>query len=220
MGEERVSVQGFRPMRIGILGGTGPAGKALGARLASIGYEIVLGSRSKYRAMETVDDILGQWRRERPDLDPIPIALFGMIARVYLISRRYINGTLKEFGLTREMFDVLATLRRSGPPYQLTPTQLSRSLVLTGPGMTNRLDRLEESGLVLRLRSTGDRRSVQISLTAEGFKLIEEVTEELAHSESQLIATFDPEKATQLIGLLEELTRQLRQNESRTTGAN
>ena len=84
------------------------------------------------------DDILGQWRRERPDLDPMPIALFGMLARVYLISRRYINGTLEEFGLTREMFDVLATLRRSGPPYQLTPTQPSRSLVLTGPGMTNR----------------------------------------------------------------------------------
>ena len=66
------------------------------------------------------DDILGQWRRERPDLDPIPIALFGMLARVYLISTRYINGTLEEFGLTREMFDVLATLRRSGPPYQLS----------------------------------------------------------------------------------------------------
>jgi NADPH-dependent F420 reductase len=61
MGEQRVSVQGFRPMRIGILGGTGPAGTALGARLASIGYEIVLGSRSKYRAMETVDEIVGQW---------------------------------------------------------------------------------------------------------------------------------------------------------------
>jgi DNA-binding MarR family transcriptional regulator len=176
-------------------------------------------SRPSTEAALGVDDILGQWRRERPDLDPIPIALFGMIARVYLISRRHINGTLKEFGLTREMFDVLATLRRSGPPYQLTPTQLSRSLVLTGPGMTNRLDRLEESGLVLRLRSSGDRRSVQISLTAEGFKLIEEVTEQLAHSESQLIAAFAPEKATQLIGLLEELTGQLRQNEARTNGA-
>lgn len=68
MGEERVSVQGFRPMRIGILGGTGPAGKALGARLASIGYEIVLGSRSKYRAMETVDEILGRWPDYKLDM--------------------------------------------------------------------------------------------------------------------------------------------------------
>jgi DNA-binding MarR family transcriptional regulator len=161
-----------------------------------------------------VDDILGQWRRERPDLDPIPIALFGMIARVHVISRRRINRTLKEFDLTREMFDVLATLRRSGPPYQLTPTQLSRSLVLTGPGMTNRLDRLEENGLVLRARSSGDRRSVQIVLTAEGFKLIEDVTGRLADSESQLIEAFDRDKAAQLIGLLEELTAQLRQNES------
>jgi 8-hydroxy-5-deazaflavin:NADPH oxidoreductase len=48
-------------MRIGILGGTGPAGTALGARLASIGYEVVLGSRSKYRAMEARDSVLEQW---------------------------------------------------------------------------------------------------------------------------------------------------------------
>jgi NADPH-dependent F420 reductase len=68
MGEDRVSVQGFRPMRIGILGGTGPAGKALGALLASIGYEIVLGSRSKYRAMETVDEILSQWPDYKLDM--------------------------------------------------------------------------------------------------------------------------------------------------------
>lgn len=45
-------------MRIGILSGTGPAGSALGARLASIGYEVVLGSRSRYRAMEAVDTII------------------------------------------------------------------------------------------------------------------------------------------------------------------
>jgi len=52
-------------MRIGILGGTGPAGTALGARLASVGYEVVLGSRSKYRAMEARDEVIERW----PDLD-------------------------------------------------------------------------------------------------------------------------------------------------------
>ncbi|MEY3745208.1 MAG: hypothetical protein RL430_720 [Actinomycetota bacterium] len=49
-------------MRIGILGGTGPAGSALGARLASVGYEVVIGSRSKYRAMETVDGLKAQFK--------------------------------------------------------------------------------------------------------------------------------------------------------------
>ena len=48
-------------MRIGILGGTGPAGKALAARLASVGFEVVVGSRSKYRAMESVDNLLDAW---------------------------------------------------------------------------------------------------------------------------------------------------------------
>ncbi len=52
-------------MQIGILGGTGPAGKALGARLASVGYPVVLGSRSKYRALEARDEVLAHW----PDLE-------------------------------------------------------------------------------------------------------------------------------------------------------
>ena len=161
-----------------------------------------------------VDNILSQWQLARPDLDPTPIALFGIIARVYLISKPRISKTLGEFGLTREMFDVLATLRRSGPPYRLTPTQLSHSLVLTGPGMTNRLDRLEEAGLVLRTPDSRDRRSVHISLTSEGFKLIEEVTPQLADSERRLLASFDPDKTRQLIGLLEELAAHLRSRES------
>lgn len=164
-----------------------------------------------------VDDILGEWQRARPDLDPTPIALFGSIARVYLMSKPRISRTLREFGLTREMFDVLATLRRSGPPYRLTPTQLSRSLVLTGPGMTNRLDRLEEAGLVLRTPDNRDRRSVHISLTSEGFKLIEEVTPQLADSERDLITAFDPDKARQLVHLLEQLAEHLRKNESRAS---
>jgi NADPH-dependent F420 reductase len=48
-------------VKIGILGGTGPAGSALAARLASVGYETIIGSRSKYRAMETVDKLLAEW---------------------------------------------------------------------------------------------------------------------------------------------------------------
>ena len=160
-----------------------------------------------------VDDILSQWQQARPDLDPTPIALFGIIARVHLISKPRISRTLGEFGLTREMFDVLATLRRSGPPYRLTPTQLSRSLVLTGPGMTNRLDRLEEAGFVLRTPDSRDRRSVHISLTSEGFKLIEEVIPQLADNERHLIKAFDPDKARQLISLLEELATHLRKHE-------
>src|SRR4051812_20325310 len=48
-------------MRIGILGGTGPAGRALAGRLASIGYSVVIGSRSKYKAMEARDELVAKW---------------------------------------------------------------------------------------------------------------------------------------------------------------
>lgn len=55
-------------MRIGILGGTGPAGSGLAARLASIGYDAVIGSRSKYRAMEAVDSLVERFPALRDKL--------------------------------------------------------------------------------------------------------------------------------------------------------
>lgn len=160
---------------------------------------------------DPVERILAQWQRERPDLDSTAIALFGTIARVYLLSRPRINRILKDFGLTREMFDVLATLRRAGPPYRLTPTQLSRSLVLTGPGMTNRLDRLEEDGLVVRTPDRRDRRSLHISLSSDGFKLIDKVAPRLAEGEDEMLAGFDRGQTTRLIELLDELAEHLMQ---------
>jgi len=57
-------------MRIGIVGGTGPAGSALAARLADIGYEVVLGSRSKYRSMEVVDALIERWPQRELAISP------------------------------------------------------------------------------------------------------------------------------------------------------
>jgi DNA-binding MarR family transcriptional regulator len=149
------------------------------------------------------------WRHERPAAGAVSIALFCTVARVHLLSKPLINRMLKEFGLTREMFDVLATLWRAGPPYRLTPTQLSRLLMLTGPGTTNRLDRLEEDGLVVRTPDHRDRRSLHISLTSDGFELIEKIAPRLALSEGELLAGFAPEKTARLKELLDELAEHL-----------
>lgn len=170
------------------------------------------------RRPDRVETIIQQWRRERPDLNPEPMALFGALARAYLLSRSHVERLLAEFGLTREMFDVLAALRRSGPPYRLTPTQLSHSLMLTGAGVTNRLDRLEERGLIERIPDRHDRRSVSIQLTREGFELVDRTVPHFVQGERDLLTDFDQEKVRHLTALLEEFAEYLLDREAPRTG--
>jgi DNA-binding MarR family transcriptional regulator len=130
------------------------------------------GSRDD-NAQEPVAAIIAHWKRERPDLDFEPMLLFASLARAYFGITTHIDQLVADHGLTRGMFDVLATLRRAGPPYSLTPKQLSASLLLSGAGMTNRLDRLEALKLTVRRPEPSDRRSLQIKLTDKGLKLVD-----------------------------------------------
>jgi DNA-binding MarR family transcriptional regulator len=102
--------------------------------------------------------ILEQWSRERPDLD---VSAMGVIGRISRLSRHFERGLAEifsSFGLGGGEFDVLATLRRAGEPYRLTPTELSKSLMVSSGSMTNRLDRLERAGFITRLPDPSDRR--------------------------------------------------------------
>ena len=121
---------------------------------------------------DLVDTIIEQWGRERPDLDSTGMEV---AARVFLLARRLerrLDEVLAPLGLTLWQFDVLATLRRSGPPYQLSPTRLMQASMLSSGAMTNRLDRLEAAGLVRREADPNDRRGLRISLTPEGHAVI------------------------------------------------
>ena len=118
---------------------------------------------------DDVDRALEDWRRERPDLDPQAIEISDRIARLARRTESRVGAVLKAYGLGPPGYGVLAALRRAGDPYELTPTQLSRSALLTSGAMTNRLDRMEAAGLVERVRlETGDRRSIRIRLTLKG----------------------------------------------------
>src|SRR5690242_18094475 len=122
-------------------------------------------AESKKRAADAVDTIVEQWRAERPDLDPSPIALFGRVHRIYLRYQTVLNKTFEKHGLNSASFDVLAALRRSGAPYRKTGTQLASGSLLSSAGVTFRLDRLEEAGLIERQRDKDDRRVVHSALT-------------------------------------------------------
>jgi DNA-binding MarR family transcriptional regulator len=122
---------------------------------------------------DSIDHILAQWKRERPELD---LEMLGIIGRVRLLANRFeqrFEVLSRKAGLTRGLADVLAALRRGGPPYRLTPTELFNAMLVTSGGMTHRLDRLEKLGLIKRLSHPEDRRALHIELTVKGRKLID-----------------------------------------------
>ncbi|MDC9808765.1 MULTISPECIES: MarR family winged helix-turn-helix transcriptional regulator [Rhizobium] len=121
-----------------------------------------------------VDRILAQWRRERPDLDVEPMGILGRLKRLGTHLGREVEAVLLKHGLSTSAFDVLATLRRAGTPYRLSPGELLEMTMVSSGTMTNRIDQLEKAGFVERVVNPQDRRSVLIALTDKGFATVEE----------------------------------------------
>ena len=115
-----------------------------------------------------LDDILAQWRRERPDLDPSALGVLGRLLRSAHLADAALADGLAELDLQSGWFDLLAALRRVGAPYELNPTQLMRASLLTSGGITKRLDRLAGAGLVERRPDPNDRRGTLVRLTRRG----------------------------------------------------
>ena len=139
-----------------------------------------------------VDLILEQWRTERPELDPSPIGVIGRISRLARELEQRLEPVYRAHGLEPGWHDVLATLRRTGPPYQLRPTDFAGQLMLTSSGTTKRLDRLEQAGLVARAPDPEDRRGTLITLTDAGHELIDAVTE--AHLDERAPPPLRPQR--------------------------
>lgn len=156
-----------------------------------------------------VDGILAQWQRERPDIDCSPVGPLGRLSRVHQYVSQNITAHHKSLGLNSGEFDVLATLRRSGAPYRLTPTALFQSAMLSSGAMTNRLNRLEQAGHIRRLPDPQDRRSLMVELTEQGVALIDRAFEAHVDNERQIIAQLPSEQLAQLDELLRQWLIQL-----------
>jgi DNA-binding MarR family transcriptional regulator len=136
---------------------------------------------------DTVDEIQAAWQRERPDLDASSI---GIITRLWRLAHHLDAAraqTLAALGTDATTLDALATLRRSGPPYRLTAGEMQRRSLVTAGAISQRLDRLEEAGLVRRQRDSNDRRIIHISLTPRGRRLIDRVFAAIMEQEQQLL---------------------------------
>ena len=137
---------------------------------------------------DSLDLILKHWERERPDLDVRPMGPIGRIKRCALLLEQYLEAGLVEFELSYWVFDMLATLRRSGEPYCLSPTALFSALMVSSGTMTHRLKRLEERGLIVRKANEQDARSMLVQLTPQGLELIDRALEKHIENERQLLS--------------------------------
>lgn len=154
---------------------------------------------------DEIDRIVHQWNRERPELDVSVTHILQRISRLYLLQSTSFAAVFERYDITVGEFEVLAALRRSGPPYQMSPTQLVHAVVLSSGAMTNRIDRVEALGLVERLPDPGDRRGTLVALTREGRQAVDAaLVAHLANEEHLLGALSSAERGT-LARLLRKL---------------
>ena len=156
-------------------------------------------------ASDPVDEILAQWQQERPDLDVSPMGIIGRTTRLAKHLKNEIGKTFAQFGLNPGEFDVLATLRRSGQPYQLSPTELYNSMMVSSGTMTHRIDGLEKAKLVKRIPDPSDRRGTLICLTDQGFDLIEKTVEAHVENEHRILNALDGSELEVFTQLLRKL---------------
>jgi DNA-binding MarR family transcriptional regulator len=155
--------------------------------------------------MDHAEHVVEQWQAERPDLDATPILVIGRIHRLAIALDVELLKVYAAHGLGDGDFDVLATLRRSGAPYELTPTELMEQTMVTSGAVSKRLDRLEGAGLVARRVSEGDRRSRIVALTRAGRELMDRAVPEHLANEARLLAGLTERERTQLASLLGKL---------------
>jgi DNA-binding MarR family transcriptional regulator len=154
---------------------------------------------------DEVDDLVAAWRTERPDLDVTPLQVLSRVSRLARHLDLARRAAFAAHGLETWEFDVLSALRRTGPPYQLTPGALLRATLVTSGTMTNRVDRLAAAGLVHREPDPQDRRGVLVTLTPAGRARVDAALADLVKHEQKLLNGLSATDRTTLAGLLRVL---------------
>lgn len=154
---------------------------------------------------DIIDDLKDDWQRQRPELNAEPMGIVLRIQSLAKILGNQAADRLEAFDLQWWQYDVLSALRRQGKPYILAATELASEVTLTTGAMTNRIDRLEQNGLIKRLRDESDGRKVLVQLTARGRKLIDSATEARFEVANTAMRGLNAEQRQQLGDLLRHL---------------
>lgn len=146
--------------------------------------------------------IQSEWARERPDLDVTPQGVIGRLHRLAAHLTDELVAVYAEHGLGEGEFDVLATLRRAGPPFERAPGELAQHTMVTTGAMSKRLDRLVSAGLVERRAAEGDGRRRIVALTPRGLHTIDAAFTDHITNEHRLVAQLSPADRTALEPIL------------------
>ncbi|MEO6338954.1 MAG: MarR family transcriptional regulator [Caulobacteraceae bacterium] len=158
-----------------------------------------------YRS-ESVDDLVEEWRAVLPDADVEAKAITSRIARLHHLIRLRVEAALETVGLSDSEYRLLAGVRRSGPPFRLSPSEITtRYLPMTSGGCTALIDRLEQRGLVERSANPADRRGVYVSLTEAGMTLAERAMRAVLAVETDVVAALTPRNRKANISALSAL---------------
>jgi len=154
---------------------------------------------------DIIDELQADWSEERPDLDG---EAMGVVLRIQALNKLLgdqVAARLQDFGLHWWQYDVLSALRRQGRPYRMAATALAEASMLTSGAMTNRIDRLEQEGLVRRIHDPGDRRRVLVELTRKGRERVDYATEARFDIAQAAVSGLDSKSRRQLSNLLRSL---------------
>jgi DNA-binding MarR family transcriptional regulator len=148
--------------------------------------------------MDWIDEFSEAWAREYPDADISTLSAMTRLVRLGVLMDTFQKETLEPFELTPSDYAVLSTLRRAGPPYQLSPSDLYTTLERSSGGMTKMLKRLEGLGLIERIPDPEDGRSTRVLLTEAGVSLQEEVFNVFLSRCQELLHTISPTKLREI----------------------
>ncbi|MEL6821396.1 MAG: MarR family transcriptional regulator [Calditrichota bacterium] len=160
---------------------------------------------------DLIDRLIEEWKTERPELDTSAMGVVGRIIMLGNLLQKRAGEALKPFGMHYTDLDVLATLRRSGPPYRLTPTELLNSVLLTSGAMTTLLNRLEKSGHITREPDPNDGRVKAVKLTEQGIELIDRAIEIRFKEARESISGVSKRDFSELEKILKKLMQNINQ---------
>ena len=155
---------------------------------------------------DEVDRIVGDWERERPDLDFAPLQVLSRVARLSKHLDRARRQAFARSELESSEFDVLSALRRAGTPYRLSPKQLLQQTLVSSGTMTNRIDRLVERGLVTRQTDPNDGRGILVEMSPAGLTRVDAAITRLVDAEAELLDGLPAAEQKRLAGLLRKLS--------------
>ncbi|WP_170181850.1 MarR family winged helix-turn-helix transcriptional regulator [Phreatobacter stygius] len=168
---------------------------------------------------DSVQALVDGWERQRPDLAPWPLEIFGRLQRISAQLLRSSEALIAPLDLTWEAFSLIVTLRRSGPPFELRPTDILRDSLLSSGAVTNRIDKVERLGLVERVPDAGDRRSLVVRLTPKGRLVADEAIARQFGGLAEILSALADDEREQLIRLLAKLLGALEQRDQVKTKA-